>query len=234
MHQNIMKHYKVIKWVQLCLTIASAVLVFIILYANEELRKSLYTNKSLFIISCFIWALLLFSFLGLVYDFTKMSYFIKEEHELNKTAYLDKKTGLPNRNSFDAVYHQQNNQLLLHNTSCILMKISNLGSINDEYGQEAGDQAIQYFSSTLEEIGDRFGFVGRNGGNEFLAIIDDCDDDKITLFIDTIKEELNTNAIFRLLPVPLEISYTWATQLESQAKKFSELITYTYKKSQRG
>lgn len=234
MQQDILKNYKQTKWVQLALLIIISVICFISLFGNELFRKSIYTNKTLFMLAGLMWGILLFSFICLLYDFSKMQYFMREGHELNKAAYLDKMTELPNRNSFDTVFLMKGSDRNLSALGCVLMKIVNLPKINDEKGHEYGDQAIHSFSNILETIGESYGFVGRNGGNEFLSVIDECDADKAEDFISKMKAAIAEYNGNNLCPVRIEITYCYALNSELGAKSFTDLVTYTYKKSRRG
>ena len=57
-------------------------------------------------------------------------------------------------------------------------------------GRQTGDAMIQSFCSILEKVGDSFGIVGRNGGNEFMCVINQCTDETISQFADSINAEV--------------------------------------------
>ena len=233
MHQDILRYYKQPKWVQLIVLSIITIISFTVLFSNSELRKSLYSNRALFLLAAFMWGLLLFSFVCLLYDFMKMKFFVRESHALNKAAYLDKMTDLPNRNSLDTVFLMGSKDKDISKMGCSLIRISNLPKINDEKGHDYGDRAIQAFSYILESVGDNYGFVGRNGGNEFLAIIENCDAQKMDAFLRSIKSELAEYNGAPNSPVYIEIKYVYTLNSELNLGTFTELITNTYRKLHR-
>lgn len=234
MKQDLMKFYKQIKWIQLTILIIITVASFILLYSNETIRKSIYSNRTLFTVVTIFWILLLLSFIFILYDFTKMKFFIKEGHALNKAAYLDKVTDLPNRNSLDTVFINNMKEHDLSTMGCALITISNLQKINEECGREKGDIALQNFSDLLEKVGDTYGFVGRNGGNEFITVLDNCDTSKAEKFISALEDAITQYNNKPDTQVKIEINYAYALNAEIGAESFSDLITYTYKKARRG
>lgn len=229
-NQNILKYYKQIKWIQLFVLCAVTIISFCTLYFNPVFRRSVYTNKSLFLLARMMWGLLLFCFVCLLYDFTKMKFFIKEGHALSKSAYLDNLTGIPNRNSFDTVFQMNSSDKKLATLGCALLSIANLIQINDEFGHETGDNAIQTFSNLLEEVGDQYGFVGRNGGNEFLAILEDCTSEKMSSFLAKLEDTIASYNQAEDCPVQIEVHSAFALNSDVHAEKFTDLITHTYKK----
>ncbi|HKM04725.1 MAG TPA: GGDEF domain-containing protein [Lachnospiraceae bacterium] len=229
MQQNFLKHFKVIKIVQLSILIGIEVIFFAFLLFNPLLRGSVYTNPSLFQLSSMMWFLMIFFFLCILYDFTKMHSFTKNTHELNKVAYLDDMTGIPNRYSCDLIFKMYHNEKNMAEIGCGIMEISNLAKINDKNGHELGDMAIQDFCVILDEVGDSFGFVGRNSGNEFLVVIDDCTIEKMEAFFYTLTTRLskyNNNSEH----VSLELSYSYILNSQANATCFSDIITLAYKK----
>lgn len=231
MNKGMLKNYKGIKLVQMIVLCFITILSFVVLFCDKTIRVNVYTNRTIFFFAGLMWGLLMFSFIALFYDFSKMKYFIEEGHELNKTAYLDKMTDLPNRNSFDAIFLMKDSDRKLANLGCVLMNISNLPDINDQFGRQAGDDAIHAFSKILEKVGSSLGFVGRNGGNEYLAVLEDCDQQKMDHFAKNIYNEVTIYNNEETHSAKLKISSAYALNSEVHAKSFSDLITCTYRNS---
>ena len=131
----------------------------------------MYTNSNLLTICVFLWAFMVFCFLTTVLDLRQLEKSITDTHSLQKVAYLDSLTGIPNRQSCDIVFEQYENDKDISDLGCALVSISNLALINETLGRERGNALLQQFASVFEKVGDRYGFVGRNGGNEFLIVI---------------------------------------------------------------
>lgn len=69
-----------------------------------------------------------------------------------------------------------------------IIDVDKFKSINDEYGHQEGDKALQYVSSALSECVDRTCFIGRMGGDEFIFINSDTNNSIIN-----IEESINNN-----------------------------------------
>ena len=67
----------------------------------------------------------------------------------------------------------------------------NLDEINQKHGRSSGNIALKDFSSVVERISAYYGFVGRNNGNEFLVIIDDCSAEKMGKFESELQKEID-------------------------------------------
>lgn len=229
MQQDILKHFKAVKIVQLVILIGIEVIFFSILLSNPILKDCVYTDPNLFRLSSMMWCLMIFFFLCILYDFVKMQNFTKNNHELNKVAYLDDMTGIPNRYSCDLIFKMYHDGENMSNIGCGIMEISNLAAINDKNGHEIGDMAIQDFCLILDEVGDSYGFVGRNSGNEFLAVINDCNIEKMETFFKTLRARLADYNIDKE-HVSLELSYAYILNSQANASRFSDIITMAYKK----
>jgi diguanylate cyclase (GGDEF)-like protein len=77
-----------------------------------------------------------------------------------------------------------------------MFDMNNLKVVNDKLGHQAGDKLIHAFGSALRAWADEVGFVGRYGGDEFLAIFDNCsgdDAEEHLVRLEKIVEEYNKN-----------------------------------------
>ncbi len=55
--------------------------------------------------------------------------------------------------------------------SIIYMDLNKFKYVNDTYGHDEGDHLLQIFGKTLNKVFGKYGFVGRLGGDEFIAIV---------------------------------------------------------------
>jgi GGDEF domain-containing protein len=102
-------------------------------------------------------------------------------------------------------------------------------AINEQFGREAGNQVIIDFSHILEEIGEEFGFVGRNGGNEFLLVIEKCTKEQMEDFFTQLNARLKRYNVLTLNN-PIAIRYGYALNEGLHFTNFSEIITEVYSK----
>lgn len=126
--------------------------------------------------------------------------------ELSHTAYLDKHTGLPNKSRCEEVLNSS--QPLDNQTACLMFDLNNLKKVNDALGHQAGDQMIKGFAHLLRKAVPIYDFVGRYGGDEFVAILTNVSPEDVQHFLEKLKrmaEEYNRSGT-QLLPV-IPLSY---------------------------
>jgi len=227
--KKFIKNIRTAKIIQLCVLLLLEVFFFIILFCNPTLSKELYSNKVLFTLCTCTWLLMIFSLLWLLYDFFKLKAFVEESHALNKAAYLDSLTGITNRHGLDTIFQTYDSPESLATLGCFMATITNLKENNDTLGRQAGDTMLQAFSTIFENIGDTFGIAGRNGGNNFILIINHCSDDTIKQFIQALNARITE---YNTVPnnIPIHIQYAYALNTEENLSTFSQLLTVTYNK----
>lgn len=88
---------------------------------------------------------------------------------LEQRAYTDAHTGLPNKGACKELL--SNKEIISEPTACIMFDLNNLKTVNDTMGHSAGDQLILNFARLLRNVIPEKDFVGRYGGDEFMAVI---------------------------------------------------------------
>mgnify|MGYP005980437013 FL=1 len=88
---------------------------------------------------------------------------------LAQEAYTDAHTGLPNKRACKELLI--NKEIIKEPTACIMFDLNNLKTVNDTMGHSAGDQLILNFARLLRNVIPEKDFVGRYGGDEFMAVI---------------------------------------------------------------
>ena len=89
---------------------------------------------------------------------------------LDKLAYVDTLTQIPNRASCERQIEQYAATPLSGHVAVLLFDMNNLKKLNDLKGHQAGDKVITEFGRILQTSAEDFGFIGRYGGDEFLGI----------------------------------------------------------------
>ena len=185
------KSYKLFKFVQLTLLVIFAVVFFLFIFLDDDLRYNIFSNKSILTICVFLWAFMLYCVFCIFMDFRQLEGHIIHDQLLKKTVYVDTLTGIPNRFSCDQIFEKYDENIDISRMGCALIRISNLESINEDYGRTYGNIALKEFSTIVERVGAHYGFVGRNNGNEFLTVIDVCDGDVMDRFIADLDKGVN-------------------------------------------
>ena len=216
------------KSVTLCvLCVSAALLTF---YCRTDLLKfSVSENKTSqrLLLSVLIFVLMVF--ISVVIDFYILKKTANIGYKLNRLAYLDRLTGLPNRFSCDLLFESFNGSDRLPGVGFIVMKINNLPSVNKSSGHDNGNNLISEFCYILEDVGEKYGYVGRNGGNEFIVLIEDCSETDCDMFLSDLTKRIrgyNEMAV----GTPLEIAYAGVLNSKEKKPVMSELISFAYKK----
>ena len=97
--------------------------------------------------------------------------------ELEKLALYDPLTGLPNRRFIDNYLSNQIRDFEDFNLqfAVIMLDLDPFKYVNDEYGHDVGDAVLKMASGTFKNALRSSDFIGRWGGEEFLAIVH-CND----------------------------------------------------------
>ncbi len=111
---------------------------------------------------------------------SKMAYLERME-ELQKVALLDPLTGLANRRYIESALTARLHEMQRYGWTfgVIFMDTDNFKSINDLYGHEIGDKALKMVAKTLVSSSRSFDMIGRWGGEEFVAIVVNVNENKL-------------------------------------------------------
>lgn len=223
------KNLRNVKIVQLILLSIIEISFLLLLFLNKGVQTAIAQNPAFRILCFIIWGFFLCCFVFLYYDFRKLRFLAGETHTLSKLAYLDTLTGIPNRYSLDLIFRIFSTPVSIQDICCMVLKITNLKAINEASGHEAGDKLIQDFCSIFEEVGDRYGYLGRNSGNEFIIVIENCLSEKADNFTKALHQKLDLyNEEHR--DFPIEVAIASVLNNDAQKTDFKDLLIATYDK----
>ena len=191
MRDDYFRSYKMFKFIQLALLVVFAVCFFLFIFFVVNFRTSVFSNKVLLTICVFLWAFMLYSVACIIMDFRLLEGHIVHDHVLKRAVYVDTLTGIPNRFSCDQIFEKYENAADISTLGCALIVIDNLNEINTAHGRSSGNIALKDFSSVVERISAHYGFVGRNNGNEFLVVIENCGSEKMDRFASELRKEID-------------------------------------------
>lgn len=112
--------------------------------------------------------------------------------ELQKRATCDPLTGVSNRAEFDDRLVEFVDSHLASGTpfSLIISDIDNFKRINDQYGHQAGDEALISFANLLKRSSRTGDIVARYGGEEFVLLCPGCDNSAAAAHAEEIRSAL--------------------------------------------
>ena len=223
------RDYKIAKIFELGFFLLMEIIFLVILISNKTMRSSIFVDKSLFILCAIMYFTVLVTLAYLLFDFFKLKKLKIEDHNLEQLAFLDRKTGIPNRTSVNLLFENYSTVDSMKGIGCVVSEIANIKEINSVSGKSIGDKAIRDFSGLYEKSADGFGFVGRNGGNEFITVIERCNNDKMASFINKLEAQIGEyNKSHDECNIVVHSEYVLFDSEE--VGTFSELIARAYKK----
>lgn len=186
-----MKRFEWIKTIQLVLFILLTAAGLLTIFRDDVLYQTIASDPHVRLLCGILWLMMGLSFVFMFLDFGSYTDLKRENLELDQAIYSDTLTGVANRYSCDAYIAQYLHKKLPRDMGCITLDLINLQDINRKYGHEGGDEVIREFSEILTEAARIKGapegatncFIGRNGGNKFLAIFRSCSHEIISDFL---------------------------------------------------
>jgi diguanylate cyclase (GGDEF)-like protein/PAS domain S-box-containing protein/putative nucleotidyltransferase with HDIG domain len=129
----------------------------------------------------------------LLHDATSQVSLEQRVQTLHEKATRDPLTGVANRAEFDRAHRQFVADHLASGVPCslIICDLDFFKKINDNYGHQAGDEALVSFASLLRRHSRTGDLVARYGGEEFVLLCADCDNATATRRAQQIRLELS-------------------------------------------
>lgn len=112
----------------------------------------------------------------------------RSNRALEKKAYIDAHTGLPNKSRCEEILNDT--EVISETTACMMFDLNNLKIVNDTKGHSAGDRLIFEFAQLLRKVIPEDNFVGRYGGDEFMAVIYDTNKQEIEKILEKLCIEI--------------------------------------------
>jgi diguanylate cyclase (GGDEF)-like protein len=179
--------YKIIQFILFAVLMAASLYMVL---ASPELSALLAANKPLRTVCILLWGSLGLSLLFTMTDFVFFAS-SRNRRKMGFSMFFDPVAGIANRHGCDVLIEKYWDKPLPKNIGCIMFELTNLKEINQTYGHLQGNKMIHDFSSFLQEASLDLCFVGRNGGNKFIAVFEICDYEKIKTFLDHLDTSVN-------------------------------------------
>lgn len=143
--------------------------------------------------------------------------------------YVDKKTGLPNREKLNVYITGMADRILPEDYTCFALQLDNLSEMSRRFGYTVGDGILKDFSGLLQLMGDTDGMVGYNGVGKFLAFFDECSSRKAEVMIRILQSQVDEYN--KLNPeYPILFTAAWATSSEEELYHVRDLLRCAQKK----
>ncbi len=137
----------------------------------------------------------------------------RKNRELKAQVFIDKQTGLPNKNRCEQLIAEPLNDK--RTMGMFMFDLNNLKFVNDSLGHEEGDKLIFNFSKLIRDNIDEQYFVGRYGGDEFIALIPHTTKENLENIAATVrKAAAKYNDVNALLPLSYAVGYAMIDEVE--------------------
>ncbi|MDR2355100.1 MAG: diguanylate cyclase [Clostridiales Family XIII bacterium] len=147
--------------------------------------------------------------------------------KLEQAAYTDALTGLYNRRHFMELASMQFERTKRSGGAChvMMMDLDFFKNINDTYGHPAGDAVLRNVSACIKETVRSYDLVTRYGGEEFVVMITDSDEDTALRLAERIRTRVEGNPCRyedKILPITFSIGIASGKEVDS----FETLLRY--------
>lgn len=106
------------------------------------------------------------------------------------TLYVDRKTKMPSRLSCDERIEKIKKRGALGTFTCVVLSVENLKEVNRTIGYSAGDKVLEEIGNILKSLSKEYGFIGYNGANQFLCLLDNCTYGKAEFMVSLLSEAI--------------------------------------------
>lgn len=147
-----------------------------------------------------------------------------ERKTLLQMAYTDGLTHIANRAMCEKVFQERGKEK--RPTTIINFDLNYFKQVNDTFGHSCGDELLITFANLLQEIYGNVGFVGRMGGDEFIAVLDETDEEIINKSLEKLTAKIDEINKSKSYQFTISVAYGYCITKNGQ-----ELLSEIYKKS---
>ena len=150
---------------------------------------------------------------------------LEEIEELHKVAWLDALTQVGNRRyTENRIQSRLEEQERYGNPfGLIFLDIDHFKSINDTYGHDIGDQALQMVARTIAHNLKTLDFVGRWGGEEFLVLISNVDGIELLAEAEKLRR-LTLHSFLQTAQGTIQVSASFGATLSIKGDSVEKLV----------
>ncbi len=110
----------------------------------------------------------------------------QKKMELKRLALVDHVTNLPNTKAFFDNFKEIKNKIVL-----LIANLDGFSEINNIYGRPLGDKILRIVADRIQSCLDKYSYIARLGGAEFVIILPDTDDENAMLKAVELSDAIN-------------------------------------------
>lgn len=213
------------------MTFALILMSYILILANgKKVERKVYHSLLFFAVPPFICILLQTFFYGisLMLNSVVISLLIVFLNIQNRSIYIDYLTGVYNRKRLETHLLEKVNKSTVEKTfSAILIDLNDFKYINDSFGHDIGDNALEISAKLIKECLRANDFIARYGGDEFCVVLDVSNRIELEEIVYRINNSLEKYNESSLKPYKLTFSMGYAVydyQAHMKVEEFQKYI----------
>ncbi|MEO0096456.1 MAG: sensor domain-containing diguanylate cyclase [candidate division WOR-3 bacterium] len=146
--------------------------------------------------------------------------------EAKRLSLTDPLTGLPNRRSFEIMIENEIRRAERYRRlfAVLMMDFDNFKNYNDKFGHSAGDEILKRFSALMKESIRDVDFLGRYGGDEFIAVLPETDVNFALVVAERIRKKIESENLDP--PVTLSIGIAVFPRDSREKQKLIDLADH--------
>jgi two-component system, cell cycle response regulator len=152
---------------------------------------------------------------------------VQYQQHLEYQTQIDSLTGLFNRRAFEKKIGEEfeRSKRYGHPLSVVILDIDNFKKINDTYGHHGGDAALVRISEILRERSRRSDFPSRFGGEEFVLVLPETDQDSAIQVARKFHEEIRSCSFGTVdKPFVLTVSMGLTSSTKKEYSDWREMV----------
>lgn len=151
-----------------------------------------------------------------------------EKQTLIQIAYTDALTKVGNRAMCEKLFQER--ESAKKDTTIINFDLNHFKQVNDIFGHSVGDMLLVEFAQILQENYKKDGFVGRVGGDEFIAILDRTDKAYIESTITSLLDKIDKLNKKENRDYQISVAYGFCTTEDDSASSLWQIYQNSDKK----
>ena len=149
------------------------------------------------------------------WELVKALRYAAQNAALRKKVYLDEATGLPNKNKCEELLNVPEPVSENAPVAVCVFDLNNLRTINNNLGHDKGDEYIRSFAQQLRLAVPEEHFVGRDGGDEFLALLHGLNHEETNACLRQVRESIaKYSEKHPEMPISYAVGYALSTDFE--------------------
>lgn len=159
--------------------------------------------------------------------------------ELHRLAESDPMTGLLNRRGMIERFDMELSRLARQSggLGLLLMDLDHFKSINDKYGHAVGDEALRKAAEIIGVSGRPYDHAARWGGEEFLVLLPECDEDGLLATAERIRKNVEALSIAvgdETVKFTVSVGAYFASKAEDQDRMLNKVDQALYRAKDAG